>query len=389
MARFPVDTGQLPGPRETIVKIAFIGARGIVARYSGIETYYEEVGSRLVELGHEVTVYCRSYFTPKMTHHRGIRVRRFPTVRSKHLETIIHSLISTVDATLGDYDIVQFHALGSAPLSLVPQVLGEKTVVSVRGLDGRRAKWGAVARHYLTICEWASVRAPSMTTVVSQQLHQYFLDRYEAVTTYIPNGVNLQPSSPAREIVKFGLREKNFILYVGRLTPEKDCLTLIKAFDKLDTPLKLVFAGGSTYAEEYVEKLKRHQSERILFLGFQTGKVLEELFSNAYLFVLPSRIEGLSIALLEAMGYGNCVLTSDIPENVELVKGCGFTFHTSDVAALKHMLSHLIEHPGLVEASGKRCKALIERDYTWDKIALKTDAVLRGLLNGKLGMGRV
>jgi len=365
------------------MKIAFIGARGVADKYSGIETYYEEVGSRLVELGHQVTVYCRSYFTPKITHYRGMSVRRFPTVRTKHLETVVHSLISTVDAIFRDYNIVQFHALGSAPLSLIPRALGKKTVVSVRGLDGRRAKWGSVARHYLTICEWASVHFPSRTTVVSQQLYKYFLDRHKAVTTYIPNGVNLQPFSPAKEIVKFGLQGKNFILYVGRLTPEKDCLTLIKAFNKLDTPLKLVFTGGSTYAEEYVEKLKRHQSERILFLGFQTGKVLEELFSNAYLFVLPSRIEGLSISLLESMGHGNCVLTSDIPENVELVKGYGFTFHAGDITELKRMLRHLMEHPNLVEDSGKRCKALIRRDYTWDKIAHKTEAVFKQLMMAK------
>jgi len=362
------------------MKIAFIGARGVVGKYSGIETYYEEVGSRLVKLGHEVTVYCRSYFTPKMTHYRGMRIKRFPTVRSKHLETIIHSLISMVDASLRDYDIVQFHALGSSPLSVIPRFFGKKTVVSVRGLDGLRAKWGNLARHYLALCEWASVHCPSTTIVVSQQLSKYFLDRHKAVTTYIPNAVNLQTYFSPEKILNFGLKRNNYILYVGRLTPEKDCHLLIKAFTELDTNLKLVFVGGSTYADNYVTQLKTHHSERILFLGFQTGRLLNELFSNAYLFVLPSRIEGLSVALLEAMGHGNCVLTSDIPENLELVKTTGFTFRTGNVEDLRCMLKHLIAHPELVENSGPASKRLIERNYTWDVVALKTSQLYERLL---------
>lgn len=368
------------------MKIAFVGGRGVIGKYSGIETYYEEVGSRLVREGHEVTLYCRSHFTPRITSYRGMRIKRFPTVRSKHLETIIHSLASMLDTIFRPYDIVQFHALGSAPLSAIPRVFGKKTVVSVRGLDGRRAKWGALARGYLRLCEWASVHFPSETAVVSRQLSKYFIDQYGARTTYLPNGVNIQPCSPAREILKFGLRSKKYILYVGRLTPEKDCHTLIKAFDELETDLKLVFVGGSTYAEDYVEKLKKYQSERILFLGFRTGRSLQELFSNAYLFVLPSRIEGLSISLLEALGYGNCVLTSDIPENLELVQGLGFTFQTGNVGDLRCMLQYLIRNPELVEKSGRASRLFIENNYTWDIIALKTSQFYKSLRDNLDGL---
>ena len=307
-----------------------------------------------------------------MTCYRGMHIKRFPTVRSKHLETIVHSFISSLDATFRPYDIVQFHALGSAPLSSIPRVHGKKTVVSVRGLDGQRAKWGTLAKTYLTLCEWASIHCPSATGVVSQQLSKYFLDHYGAKTTYIPNGVTIKPYAPPKEIRKFGLKRNSYVLYVGRLTPEKDCHILTEAFNGVDTNLKLVFVGDSTYTEDYVKRLKRCQSDRILFLGFRTGKVLQELFSNAYLFVLPSRIEGLSISLLEAMGYGNCVLTSDIPENLELVEGRGFAFRTGDVDDLTYMLGHLIQHPELVEKSRRASKLFIEQNYTWDVIAQKT-----------------
>jgi glycosyltransferase involved in cell wall biosynthesis len=362
------------------MKIAFIGARGIVGRYSGIETYYEEVGSRLAALGHEVTVYCRSYFTPPLSEHRGIRIRRFPTLRSKHLETVIHSGISTLDAILRDFDIIQYHALGSSPFAIIPRLTGKKTVVSVRGLDGQRAKWGAGARAYLTMCEWASVHCPTSTGVVSRELRDYYRRNYKADTTYIPNGVTLKDRRGPEALEPFGLKGGDYILYVGRLTPEKDCHLLIEAFETLATSLKLVFVGGSSYADEYVAQLKRHESERIRFLGFQSGEALEALFSQAHLYVLPSRIEGLSISLLEAMGWGNCVLTSDIPENRELVDGCGFTFRTGDVADLRRMLEQLIGSPEAVRRAGRACRELIEREYDWDMIALRTEAMFKQVL---------
>jgi glycosyltransferase involved in cell wall biosynthesis len=365
------------------MRIAFIGARGVVGKYSGIETYYEEVGSRLVQFGHKVTVYCRSYFTPPISPYRGMRVRRFPTVRSKHFETIVHSTLCTVDALFEGYDVVQYHALGSSPLAVLPRLAGMKTVVSVRGLDGEREKWNAVARRYLRACEWASAHCPSMTSVVSRMLLDYYVRRYQAKVTYIPNGVTLNPLVAPRQITQIGLRRKNYILYVGRLTPEKGCHHLIEAFRNLETDFKLVFVGGSTYASSYVERLKNNSSDCISFLGFQEGEILEELFSNAYLYVLPSNIEGLSISLLEAMSYGNCVLTSDIPENLELVEKNGFAFKCGSVEDLRQKMTYLIQNPGAAAESGRLNKQYIADNYTWDIISEKTEAFFRELLDQK------
>lgn len=364
------------------MKIAFIGARGVVAKYSGIETYYEEVGSRLVQMGHDVTAYCRSYFTPDVAEYRGIRIKRLPTIRSKHLETIVHSFLSTIDAVCRDYDIVQYHALGSAPLAVLPRLCGKPTTVSVRGLDGQRAKWGRVARGYLKLCEWASVACPTRTLVVSRELQRHYAQEYGVETTYIPNGVTPCEQVRAEKIAAFGLAPRGYILYVGRLTPEKECHTLIEAFKPLHTSLKLVFAGASTYASDYVTALKQDQSDRILFLGFQSGLTLAELFSNAYLFVLPSKIEGLSVSLLEAMGYGNCVLTSDIPENRELVERTGLTFRVGDVADLRAKLAYLISHPEVVDSAGRASRELIHREYVWDRIAAETEATFKRLIEG-------
>ena len=364
------------------MNIAFIGGRGVVGTYSGIETYYEEVGSRLVQLGHEVTVYCRSYFTPKVAFHRGMRVKRLPTVRTKHLETIVHSLLSTGDALFRRYDIVQFNALGSSPLAVVPRLLGTGTVVSVQGLDGERAKWGKIAQRYLQACEWTSARCPSATSVVSHHLVNYYAQYAHANIAYIPNGVTLRPPVPPNHLTAFGLGHKNYILFVGRLSPEKGCHYLIEAFKGLDTHLKLVFVGDSTYVDDYIQMLRKDESDRILFLGFRTGEILEELFSNAYFYVLPSTIEGLSISLLEAMSYGNCVVASDIPENLELVEGHGFTFRSAHPDSLKQTMAYLMQHPTLVEETGKAAKDYVQKNFTWDMIAQSTESLYKSVFQG-------
>ncbi len=220
-------------PNETKLKIAFIGARGVGGTYSGIETYYEEVGSRLAARGHEVTAYCRTYFTPETDSYRGIRVRRLPSLRSKHLETLSHSVLSTVDSLFRDYDIVQFHALGSAPLSILPRVFGKKTVVSVRGLDWQREKWGRLARWVLQAGEWASVRLPSSTIVVSETLRDHYRVHHGCETKVIPNAVIPAAPRPVNKIAEFGLEKDQFLLFVGRISPEKGVHTLLAALEPL------------------------------------------------------------------------------------------------------------------------------------------------------------
>ena len=151
--------------------------------------------------------------------------------------------------------------------------------------------------------------------------------------------------------------------------------------------MKLVFAGGASYADEYVAHLRRHASDRVLFLGFQTGEPLEALFAHAYCYVLPSRIEGLSISLLEAMGWGTCVLTSDIPENREAVDGCGFTFRTGDVTDRRRMLAHLLASPELVARAGRAARERIERDFDWDTIALRTETMFTRVMGNPVAHG--
>src|SRR5258708_9220018 len=243
-----------------------------------------------------------------------MRGRRLPTIRSKHLETLVHTLLSTADAMTSDYDVVHYHCLGPALFSFLPRLVGKKTVVTVQGLDWQRGKWGRIASRILRWGEAAAVSSPDATMVVSRTLQKYYRKRYKRDTIYVPNGATLAPRRLPRKLIEWDLLADNYVLFLGRLSPEKNCQLLINAFENVHTDMKLVLAGGSSHSDSHVKSLRRHESNRIRFLPWVSGSDLEELLSNAALFVLPSEFEGLSLALLDATAGGVCVLTRYIPE---------------------------------------------------------------------------
>jgi glycosyltransferase involved in cell wall biosynthesis len=368
---------QPPGPppesaiaaEQRPLRIAFIGGRGVISKYSGIETYYEEVGKRLGQMGHEVTVYCRNYFTPALAEHNGMRLVRLPTIRSKHLETVIHTLLSTAHALTQKYNVVHYHALGPALFSFLPRLLGKKTTVTVQGLDWQRKKWGRVASAVLRLGERASVHLPNATMVVSQTLQRRYREIHGIEAFYVPNGGVLRERSEPRKILEWGLEPGKYVLFLGRFSPEKGCHLLVEAFEQIETDVKLVMAGPSSYCDDYSRELRSHASDRIRMLNSVSGDTLDELLTNAMIFVLPSDLEGLSLALLDAMGAGLCVLTSDVPENREVVDGAGFTFQRGDAADLADRLRFLIANPAVREAAGKTAKKRIVEHYQWQKVA--------------------
>jgi glycosyltransferase involved in cell wall biosynthesis len=366
-------------PTKDNLQIAFIGGRGVVSKYSGIESYYEEVGKRLAEMGHQVTVYCRSYFTPALPQHNGMRIVRLPTVRTKHLETFIHTLLSTVHVAFSRCDIVHYHTLGPALFSFVPRLFGKKTVVTVQGLDWQRKKWGKFAAAVLRWGETASAHLPNATMVVTQTLQQHYQRRYRNVPHYVPNGTIIQKRRRPSHMVKWGIEPGKYLLFLGRFSPEKNCHLLIEAYQQLRTDVKLVLAGGSSYSDSYAAELRRRQSDKIRLLDWVAGTDLEELLTNAMVFVLPSDLEGLSLALLDAMGAGVCVLTSDVPENREVVEGAGFTFQHGDVSDLARMLELLISTPSLRQAAAESAQQRVRERYLWNDVATQVDLTYREL----------
>ncbi|MCL5263754.1 MAG: glycosyltransferase family 4 protein [Chloroflexi bacterium] len=365
------------------MKIAMIGARGIAAKYSGIETHLEELCPRLVERGHKVVVYARRYFTTCQDY-RGVKIVALPTIRTKHIETLLHTLVATVHSLQSDADIVHYHAQGPAVFSLLPRLNRKVSVVTCHGLDWQRGKWGTFARWCLKGGELASVVFPNAVIVVSRSLHDYYTGRYGATKVhYIPNGVrNAVPRLPTL-LKSVGLEPNRYVLFVGRLTPEKGCHYLVEAYQNLDADMKLVIVGAPAYTDSYAQSLRESGNGKVLFLGTVFGDLLEELYSNAYLFVLPSLMEGLSISLLEAMSYGCCVLASDIPQNAEVVGECGLLFKAGDASSLSHTIRRALAEPHAVRQLGNAAKQRVSLYYDWDSVVAKTEELYSYVLGNE------
>jgi len=264
---------------------------------------------------------------------------------------------------------VHYHAQGPALFSFFPRLVGKKTVVTVQGQDWQRKKWGRFASFTLRLGELASARLPNRTMVVSRALQRHYQSTYGVEATYVPNGSVLRKRVAPSQMAEWRLEPDNYVLFLGRFSPEKNCHLLIEAYEKLDTRAKLVLAGGSSYTNAYVDELRKHQSDQIVFLDWVHGRALDELLTNAALFVLPSDLEGLSLALLDAMGAAVCVLTSDIPENREVVEGTGFTFQPGDAIDLARMLRFLLSDTRTRTVAGRNAQARVRERYLWPRIA--------------------
>ena len=286
----------------------------------------------------------------------------------------------TLEAMFRRYDVVHFHALGPSLFSPLPRLAGSSTVVTVHGLDWQREKWGRVAAWFLRQCEGPAVRFPDRTIVVSKTLRDHFREHHRHETTYIPNGtVPAQPRGP-RKLAALGLSPGKYVLFVGRLVPEKGVHYLCEAFNRIDTDMTLALVGGLSFSQAYVDILRRFEGPRVKLLDYVFGEALEELWSNAYMVVQPSTMEGQSIALLEALSYGRCVLISNIPENMEVAEECSVNFRSKDVDDLRVKLEFLIRNPAEVERYGEKAREHILSHYSWDTVAESTAEVYRELV---------
>jgi glycosyltransferase involved in cell wall biosynthesis len=350
------------------MKIAMFGIKGIPVP-AGAEVVAEEVGSRLVQRGHQVTVYVRPHYTPyTLTEHKGMRLVHLPSISTKNLDAITHSFLSALSVMASDADVVHIHSTGNSIFAFLPRLRGIKTVVQSHGLDWQRAKWGRFAKLYLRLTDYSTVHFPTAATAVSRKMADYYQQFSRRKVIYIPNGVADVDRTAPNLIRQYGLDGNDYLFFAARLVPEKGAHYLIDAYKRLDTAKKLVIAGDDSYGSAYSQKLKSHASERIIFTGFVQGALLQEFLSNAYLYVLPSEIEGLSTGLLEAMNYGNCVLVSDIEENLEVVGDAGFTFQSRSVDDLTVKLQYLVQNEQLIRSRRLVSQERVRAFYNWDTV---------------------
>ena len=292
------------------------------------------------------------------------------------------SVFASIRAAFGRYDVVHFHAEGPCAMLWLPKLFGKKCIATIHGLDHQRAKWGKFASTYIMLGEKCAVKFADEIIVLSEGVQKYFMDTYGRETKFIPNGVN-KPIFKNSEIInkKYSLKKDEYILFLGRLVPEKGIKYLIEAFKNIKTDKKLVIAGGSSDTDEFAKELKELSKEdkRIIFTGFVQGRELEELYSNAYLYCLPSDLEGMPLSLLEAMSYGNCCLVSDIEECASVIENKGIVFKKSDVEDLKEKLQMVCNNEEMVKKYKKESSEFICKKYNWDDVVEKTLELCKGV----------
>ena len=368
------------------LNIAMIGHKRIPSREGGIEIVVEELSTRMVKLGHQVTCYNRkghhvsgSEFDGKqLSEYKGVKLKSVWTLDKKGLAAMTSSLSAALRAALGKYDVVHFHAEGPCAMLWIPKLFGKRCIATIHGIDWQRTKWGGFASKYIKFGEKIAVKYADEIIVLSEGIQKYFMDTYSRKTVFIPNGVN-RPDIRSPELIqeKYVLNKDGYILFLGRLVPEKGVTYLIKAFKEISTDKKLVIAGGSSDTDAYLHELEEiaKGDDRIIFTGFVQGELLEELYSNAYIYTLPSDLEGMPLSLLEAMSYGNCCVVSDIAECAEVVEDKAVVFQKSNVEQLREKLQYLCDHPDQVELYKNTAVSFICQKYNWDDVIDRTVAL--------------
>lgn len=353
------------------MKIAQIGHKRMPGREGGIEVVVEELTTRMVNMGHEVTVYNRrkkGYKSPK--EYKGVKIVEVPTIEKKSTDAVIYSFLASIMATFGNYDVIHYHGIGPSAFLLIPHFFKKKTVVTVHGLNYKTPKWKGFGAKFIQFGEKVTAKYADEVIVLSREQKKYFKEKYNRDTTYIPNGTAVFPIEPAAEIKKlYGLEKNSYILFLSRVVPGKGIEYLLDAYKGIASNLKLIVAGGTEYVQEFRKMIEEKAAgdSRVQLIGFVDGKVLRELYSNARLFVFPSEAEGMPMCLLEAMSYNCHCLVSDIPENMEIGKNYVKSFKSKDVNDLRKELEQCLENDPPIDT-----RQYIIDNYSWEKVVKTT-----------------
>lgn len=370
------------------MKIAMLGTRGIPGGYSGFETAVEELSTRLVERGHEVIVYCRRHMIKyEEDTFKGVRLVKLPTIANKHLDTIVHTGISTFNMMVKNRcDVALYFIAGNSPFCFFPRITRIPTAINVDGLDSKRAKWNRAAKAYLRFAERLAPISANKVISDSRVIQEYYKERFNAESVFIPYGASMELASGTEWLDKFGLKPREYILFVGRLVPENCADVLVEAYKRLETGKKLVIVGDAPYADDYIKDLKDSAGADVIFTGYVFGEGYRQLSQNSHLFVVPTVVGGTHPVIVEAQAAGNCVVVSDHKPNLETVGDAGVAFSSaagaSDLAAKIQML---LDDPALVADYREKAKRRARDQYDWDMITKRYEDLLLSMVRNSAG----
>ena len=351
------------------MRIAILGTRGIPASYGGFETFAEHLSTRLVARGHEVTVYCRAhYVSPRQLEYHGVRLQILPTIRHKYFDTVVHTFLSALDAAPRRFDAALICNAANAPFAPLLRLTGTPVAINVDGLEHKRKKWNWIGRQYYLLTERLATILPNKTVTDAGVIKDYYLARYNAPSTMIAYGSEVERRPNPDVVRRWRVEPNRYVLYVSRLEPENNAHLVIEAFKKVRTAHRLLIVGDAPYARDYIADLKARArgDKRIIFTGFVFGQDYRALQQNAYCYVHATEVGGTHPALLEAMGFGNCVLTLAAPENIEAVGDAAILY--DDEKDLAHKLQRVLRDGSLVHSYRNRAQARVQEHYTWDRV---------------------
>ncbi len=365
------------------MKIGMLGSRGIPALYGGSETAIEEIGGRMVGRGHEVVVYCRRHNSRTSDRsHRGMERVVLPSINTKNLDTPTHTLLSVLYAIVFRRpDVFHFHGVGNGLFLPLVKLARRRSVVTIDGPDWERPKWGRLARAVLKLSARLCVRYADALVIDNVSAQDYFEKHYGTRGVYIPYGAHLARAEGTDALEALGLKPQRYVIFVGRLIPDKGCHTLVEAWKSVRTDMKLVLVGDNPYFGDYIRGLKTSADERVLFPGYLFGEAYRQLVSNAYLYAHPLLVDGTSPSLLQAMGFGNCIVLSDIREAMDVAGDVGYSFRVGDAPDLARVIQMLIDDPTLVAMARERSRRKVTECFNWDRVAEQHEALYRRILN--------
>ena len=362
------------------MKVAILGTRGVPANYGGFETLAEELGRRLADRGHEVTVYGRrGFIDPSLRTYRGMRLVVLPSIRTKHLETVSHTFLSAMHAAFARYDAVLLCNAANAPFIPILRWTGIPVAINVDGLERKRRKWGAAGRVYYRLCEGLAARLPNRLVTDAGVIQRYYRRFYHQTSEMIAYGGDLEPPKGHKTLDHLGLKPNDYVLYVSRFEPENNPDRVVEAWSRVAGQRRLVMVGGAPYADDLIQRIHKLADDRVVLPGTVYGEGYRELLFYCRVYVHATEVGGTHPALVEAMGAARPVLYYDTPENREVASGAGVGFGFSGSASLEKALNELLDDgPRLIEL-GEQSRARVAERYRWSSVADAYEEVLQSL----------
>ncbi len=366
------------------MKIAIMGTRGIPANYGGFETFAEQLSVRLAERGHDVTVYGRSNIIDyKEKYYKGVELVILPTISHKYLDTVANTFVAAWHSLFRKFDTILICNSANSIFALIPRLGFKKVAINVDGLEWQRAKWNRLGRWYYQLSEWIATWSAHHIVTDSIYIRKYYMDKFKSDSTFIPYGAPTEKAQTTEVLQKFNVKPGRYLLYVSRMEPENNALAVVKAFEKVNTDMNLVMVGDAPYSTDYIKQVKSTTDPRIIFTGYVFGNGYKEFQSHAYAYIQATEVGGTHPALLEGMGYGNCVLANEVPEHHEVLRESGIYFNSRNIESVREKMQHIVDHPEVVEEYRKRTHQRILEAYTWDRITDSYEKLFRDLSNHK------